>query len=219
MVGERKPGGTVLARGGLCQPGHLRRLLAAGALVDEQPVGGDEARQARRELRPVEVVRRIAEDEVVRAALGGDRAQDVLAEHDRAQAELVEVRVDRPAGRPVGFDEDDLGGAARERLETQRARAGEQVEHARVVDRPDQVEGVLANAVRGRPVSLALRRGDSVPAVRAGDDPHGRSMVPGTARVQRRPLFRQWHPACAAHNHAVFRTAPRVSVDDSSHTR
>ena len=53
-------------------------------------------------------------------------------------------------------------GAARERLEPERARAGVQVEHGRAVDRADQVERRLADEVRRRP----RRRSPSAPSIR-----------------------------------------------------
>ena len=76
------------------------------------------------------------------------------------------------AGGAVGLDEGHARRAARERLEPHRARAGEEVEHARAVDRPDQVERGLADAVARRARAQALRRGDPGAALRAGDDPH-----------------------------------------------
>ena len=110
----------------------------------------------RGELPVVVVVWWIAQDEVVAAALPGERASDLLAENGAAQLELVEVGVDRAAGFAVGLDEGRAGGAARQRLEPEGARAREQVEHVGVVDRTDQVEGVLADAVRRR-ASVAPR--------------------------------------------------------------
>ena len=107
------------------------------------------------------------------------------------EAEPLEVLRDRPAGRPVALDEGDARGAARERLDPHRAGAGEEVEHAGVVDRPDQVERGLADAVAGRPGREPLRRGDPRPAVRAGDDSHApglrtSSPAPAAASASRR---------------------------------
>ena len=66
-----------------------------------------------------------------------------------------------------------LGRAARERLEAERARAGEQVEHARAVDAVAQDrEQRLAHAVGGRARGVAGRRLQAPSAPRAGDDPH-----------------------------------------------
>ena len=73
----------------------------------------------------------------------------------------------------VALDEDAARGPARERLEPHRARAGEEVEHARALDRADERERGLAHTVAGRSRDDALRRGDPVPLARAGDDPHG----------------------------------------------
>ena len=115
----------------------------------------------RRELPVVVVVGRVAEDEVVATAFASERAHRVLAEHGAAQLQLVQIRVDHAARLAVGLDEGRARGAARERLEPERPGAREQVEHVRVVDRADQVERVLADAVRGRasvaPVGAAIR--------------------------------------------------------------
>ena len=138
----------------------------------------------RREPRMVVVVGRVAEHEVVRAALAGQRAQRVLAEDGRVQPQLVEVRVDHAAGVAVRLDEGRRRGAARERLEAHRAGAGEQVEHVGVVDRADQVERVLAHAVGRRPRVAALRRRDPVAAVGAGDDPHAGAVTTWPSAAQ-----------------------------------
>ena len=89
---------------------------------------------------------------------------------------LAEIRLDRATGAAVGLDEDAAARAAGERLEPERAGAGEKVERGRVVDRPEQVEGRLADAVAGRSGGDALRRVDPVALPRAGDDPHARSL-------------------------------------------
>src|SRR5207249_5721533 len=123
----------------------------------------------------VVVVGRIGEHEVVRGAIGRKRAERVLAEDGRVQLQLVEVRVDRAARLAVGVDERRARGAARERLESERARAGEEVEYARLVDGADQVEGRLADEVRRRPRRQPLWRGDPVALLVTGDDPHAAS--------------------------------------------
>src|SRR5262249_26341961 len=123
------------------------------------------------------LVGRVDEHEIVAPAGGGlvvERGEYVLAEDAGAgQAELLEVAVDRPAGVAVVVDEEGAGRAARERLEAERARAGEQVEHRGAVDRADQVERGLADAVARRARVRAGRREDAGAAAAAGDDPHG----------------------------------------------
>jgi hypothetical protein len=64
-------------------------------------------------------------------------------------------------------------GSARERLDPQRARAGEQVEHACVRDpRGEDGEQRLAHAVRGRPRVAAGRRLQRPPSPLPGNDTH-----------------------------------------------
>ena len=70
-----------------------------------------------------------------------------------------------------------IGGAARQRLQTERAGAGEEVEHARPVKafreamRQD-VEQRLARAVGGRADRVGARRGQRPAAKLTADDPH-----------------------------------------------
>ena len=102
---------------------------------------------------------------------GPDR---VGADDARAgQLQLLEVLLDRPARGAVALDEGRARSAARQRFQAHRARAGEEVEDGRAVDRPDQVEGGLAHAVAGRPRREPFRRGDPRAPLAAGDDPHG----------------------------------------------
>ena len=107
-------------------------------------------------------------------------------------------------------------GAAGERLEPQRARAGEEVEHGGVVDRADQVEGGLADAVAGRPglvpFGASMRRPAVLPAMiligrsEAIARPQRRAPAPpSTARPRaRRP--RSWSDARAGD--AVYAAVP-----------
>src|SRR5207342_2646069 len=99
------------------------------------------------------------------------------------ELELVQVAVDRLAGGTICLYEGRVGGAARERLEPHRPRAGEQVEHACLVHstRPDQVEGGLADAVPGWSGVGSLRREDACALARARDNPHGKSL--GAAEI------------------------------------
>ena len=128
-------------------------------------------------------VGRIDQHEVVTAPLCGEEAKDVVAHHTRAgQPELFEVALDRAAGGAVGLDEDRALGAARERLQPHRARAGEEVEHRGAVDRPDEVEGGLANAVTGRPGVHSFRGVDGVALAATGDDSHANSHASSSIR-------------------------------------
>ena len=73
---------------------------------------------------------------------------------------------------PVALDEHGPRRPARERLDGERARAGEQVEHARAVERAEHREQRLAHAVGGRPRGAAARRPQAPAAEAPGDDPH-----------------------------------------------
>ena len=102
-----------------------------------------------------------------------ERAKGVGAEHGGGcQPELVEVALDRAHSVTVALDEDGARGAARERLKPHRAGARVEVENGRVLDRPDDVEDVLAHAIRRRPRFEPARRVDRVAFPRPGDDPH-----------------------------------------------
>ena len=157
LLEQRKPCGPVLARGPFAQPGTSGGGSRPDVSQTSTPSGRRSRREARREALPVEVVGRVAEDQVVRPPVARDRAHGVLAEHGALQAELVEVGVDRAAGVAIRLDERRRRRPAGERFEPHCARAREEVEHVRVVDGPDQVERVLADAVRGRPGVAALR--------------------------------------------------------------
>src|SRR5579885_912334 len=184
VLKKRQPRGAVPARGADGEALE-RGLVAGGGLVDEEAVPGEHAAEVRRE--PVGagvVVGRVAEDEVVRPRLGRERPEDVLAADAPLQTEPLEVRRDRAAGLPVGLDEHRARGAAGERLEAERPRAGEQVEHRHPLDRPDQAEGGLADAVGGRPRPPALRRRDPVALPAPGDDPHPAQRRPRRGRLR-----------------------------------
>ena len=91
------------------------------------------------------------------------RSAQIASAHGDAragEAELGEVLGDHAARGAIGLDEGHACRAARERLQPERAGAGVEVEHARPVDRADQVEGGLADAVAGGTgrEALAARR-------------------------------------------------------------
>src|SRR5204862_2304090 len=99
-----------------------------------------------------------------RAGIGAQSAQGVLAEHGGVvEPELVEVAVDRATGVAVTLDEGGAGGSSAERLETHRARAGEEIEHRCVLGVAgwDQRERRLAHAIARRPRVEAVRREDA----------------------------------------------------------
>ena len=106
------------------------------------------------------------------------------------QPQPVEVALDRADRVGIALDEDGARGAPRERLDPERAGAGEEIEHARVLERPHEVEDVLAHAVGRRPRVEAARRAQLVTLAAAGDDPHERSLERAVARRHGRNLVR-----------------------------
>ena len=154
--------------------------MRASVSTTSEAVRGEQRREVARELRldvGVHVVGRVDQHEIVlpaRARLRAQSPEGVAAHDPRArQAQLVEVPLDRRAASRVVLDEDGARGAARERLEPHRARARVEVEHGRAVDRPEDVEDVLAHAVRRRPCPSPRGAWIGAPAG-AGDDPHAR---------------------------------------------
>ena len=114
------------------------------------------------------------------AELGRVAAEDA---GDAAEPERRDVLADERARLGAVVDEQREGGAARERLEPERAGAGEQVEHARAGDRiaigmDEDVEQRLAQPVGGRPDRLRFRRGERAPAQPSADDAHQRPLPP-----------------------------------------
>ena len=85
------------------------------------------------------------------------------------ELEPFEVLGDRPAGSPVALDERDGLGAARQRLDPHRAGAGEEVEHAGAVHRPDRLNAASrTRSPVGRvasPFGAAMRAPRCVPAM------------------------------------------------------
>ena len=162
-------------------------------LVDDQAVGRQDPREVGAEAArgPAKLVRRIEEDQVVAPALGRRAPGGVAAEH-----------ASRPSGRSLSTlrsivrhasrsdsTKTARRGAARQRLEPHRPRAGEEVEHGGAVDGADQVERGLADAVAGRPRVAALRREDPRAPAGAGDDPHRGTRIawPGSDREASAP--------------------------------
>ena len=122
-----------------------------------------------------------------RAELGRVAAEDA---GDAAEPERLDILAHQRARLGAVVDEQREGRAARERLEPERAGAGEQVEHARAGDRiaigvDQDVEQRLAQPVGGRPDGLRFRRGERAPAQPSADDAHQR-FLPRCGRRPRR---------------------------------
>ena len=117
---------------------------------------------------------------------------------DAAESERRDVLADERARLGAVVDEQRKGRAARQRLEPERAGAGEQVEHARAGDRiaigvGEDVEQALAQPVGRRADRLAARRGERAPAQLSADDAHQRWLAaqrPASALALAPRLFR-----------------------------
>ena len=103
-----------------------------------------------------------------RAEIGGVAAIDF---RDAAEPQRLDIVAQQRAGLGAVVDEQRERRAARNRLDAERAGAGEQVEHARALDRivigmDQDVEQRLAQPVRGRPdVARGRRRPDCGPSI------------------------------------------------------
>ena len=105
----------------------------------------------------------------------GERLQDAAARTAGSSAlEPLELRCQHLCGRECGLDEHHLPGPARQRLEAERPRAGEQVEAASVGDRMLQpIEQRLAHAIGRRPKPWRIREVHPPTAPHSADDAHG----------------------------------------------
>ena len=106
---------------------------------------------------------------------GGVAAEDAGAP---GEAQRLDIGADGAARRHRLLDEERKGRAARQRLEAERAGAGEEVEHAGALQHiamavGENVEDRLAQAVGGRPRVAAGGRGERAAAKLTADDAHG----------------------------------------------
>src|SRR5205807_99994 len=129
----------------------------------------------------------VEEYEVERPARGAQERERVAALNvGLRDADLVDVAPDRGDRALVVVDERRGGGAARERLDPERAAARVEVEHARAPDLAEHREERLTHLVRGRPRRPPLG-GVQGPALEApGDDAHRASVLAGRRTLRRR---------------------------------
>ena len=136
----------------------------------------------------VHVVGRVREGDVVRAGVEPLSEAQRVAAADRgplADAEGVDVAPERLEGGGRELHEGGVRGAARERLEAERAAPGEEIEHPRAgeLGRDDAHPG-LPHPV-GRGTHPAVARDHEPPAAElAGDDTHplGRKVILSAAK-------------------------------------
>ena len=120
--------------GGRVTETPLRSSMTAMAPAASQPPAAAERQRALGQPLPVG---RVEEHEAGLAAIaGGAEIGGVAAEDlgDAGQAEGLDVAADEAARLGVLLDEQAEGGAARQRLQAERAGAGEQVEHLDAVE-------------------------------------------------------------------------------------
>ena len=196
---EREPRGAVAPRRDAVER-ELRLVARGRSRRRASPSGASTRGQVRRRASaassaPV-VVRRVDEDEVVALpALASARSADARPRSSTTRAgqpQLLEVRADRRGTRRGRDSTNDAArGAARERLEPQRARAREEVEHGGAVDRAraDQKRprgrGRPSGASCARPFGAAIRRAPCAQTPRRSLDEsaRGRSAVADAARL------------------------------------
>src|SRR5689334_17361911 len=118
MLEQSKPRGAVRAGCAYTKSLDFWRFARSG-LVDEQPFWSQGPGEIGRKAVVRHVpVRRIAEDQVVRSAVGRERLEDVALHGARpVEAKLLEVPLDRAHRFAIRLDEYRRGRAARERLE------------------------------------------------------------------------------------------------------
>src|SRR3989442_8040773 len=138
--------------------GRRRGQVLAVRTGHEECVAGErrtkarvsEGRFRRRNIRE----RRIAKHEIELSAVPRAEKADHAGADDRRtrpEAGRLEVLAKRPHRLRVALDERNGGGATRERLDAERARAREEVEHARAAElRLEDGKQRLADAVRRR---------------------------------------------------------------------
>src|SRR5690606_11400091 len=143
------------------------------------------ARGEKRRLAELAAIRRVGEYErkggADAAGAGPERRRIALVELRMAvEAQMIEIFADGGAAFGVIVHKHCERCAARRGFEAERARTGEEVEHARAFKREaaeigmsQNVEQCLALALAGGAHAVAFRRGDAAALMGAADDPHG----------------------------------------------
>ena len=159
-------------------PPDIRPLFQYAERTRLEPSAGGGARK--RLLAEPLAVGRVAEDEVEgRDRAGGAEVGRVAAQDagDAVQAERLHVLADEAAALDACLDEHRRRRAARDRLDAERAGAGEEVEHARALARQvvavdEDVEERLAQPVARRTDVVRARCGERPAPKSSADDAH-----------------------------------------------
>ena len=150
---------------------------------DREPTLGDAARQTA-------VVRRIDEGQIVRVSVEpGDEPQRIHAVNDCRVAGAKGGGVGLDGGQTPRRRVDEVGGSrtARQRLESERARSGKQVEDASLVNPGlHDAHPRFTDAVARWTDLIAARRLDASPSPSSADDAHASGTEVGESRLQAR---------------------------------
>src|SRR5215831_17732088 len=195
---------------GPSEAGKQRLCVAPAALIERGKAGGERemcalaffdhgdgarcepsARGCRceRPFRQTAAVGRIEEGQGEAAVPAGrPQLRGIAAEQlgDAGQPEGLDVAAQERARLRLVFDEQAERGAARQRLEPERARPREQVEHLGTLEfevgnaMGKDVEDRLPHAVRGGPRALVRRRRERPAAQPPAHDPHRSSLRPAS---------------------------------------
>ena len=196
VAGVRQDGddGGSVAAGSVGLPAVVGGELDFVVGLAHQCLGVDDVEQ----LGPaVEFIGRIGEGEVNPVGVGVQEAGCVGSNHCRliGDTERDQVGGDGSAGGGVRVHKCRMRGAARQGLDAERARAGEQVQHGGATGQAqaeEHVEDGFASTVRRRPNPVARRRFEATPAQHPAHDAHSATVRPCDsvrATVQRRPLM------------------------------
>ena len=172
--------------------GHGRRLLGGTFDVDPggatQPAAALQPRGAPLEHTGGEW--RIEEDDIERLRRRGEKRFGIGGEHAPVEPALrVELRqalLDRAGRLPLALDEGHVRGAARERLEPERAAAGEQIQTSRARhEGREPVEQCLAHPIGRGADGGRSRKAQAPPAPCAADDAQHPRSTAAPVRVGR----------------------------------
>src|SRR3954470_21689440 len=196
VIGSYEPGQTAMrGSGGMAVDADERVAVAAfvrqgqgelerGAAVALGPppsAAGQQRLERRGELSPQPrsaPVGGIEEDQIVCVSAGGCAAEGGAGgrgdDHGLrfGERERVQVGPDYGDRARVALDEQRAPRAARQRLDPERPRPREDVEHGSAVERPEHREQRLADAVGRRPGAPPRRRLQPPAPEAAGHDPH-----------------------------------------------
>src|SRR4051812_15769104 len=211
VIGSYEPGQTAMRGSGVMGVDADERVAVAAFVRDREEkldrgaavalrhhaAAGRKQRPERRGELPPQLrcapVRGVDEDQIVCVSAGGCVAQrrargpGLHAGLGLAQPERAQVGPDHGHRARIAVDQHGAPRPPRQGLDRQRAGPGVEVQHARAVERPQDREHRLADAVRRRPGAVAGRRRQAPAAEPAGYDAHARrALTPPPPRARPR---------------------------------